>query len=68
MKEISENVRDLPTCQESRRACMAYSGGHCRCLSDTFWIRKRKKPTCPFYKTKAMVSAQLSARKEIAHD
>ena len=59
MQKISENVVDLPECPEYRRACMAYSGGRCRCLRDTYWIRQRKKP-CPFYKTKAMVAAQLS--------
>ena len=66
MPKISERVANLPECPESRRACTAYSGGHFRCLSDTYFIKQRKKP-CPFYKTKAMVAAQLSDRKETKH-
>jgi len=58
MQKISEHVAGLPECPESRRACLNYSGGCCRALSDTFWIKQKKKP-CPFYKTKAMVAAQL---------
>lgn len=61
--KISEHVADRPECPESRRACMAYSGGHCEALRDTWFIRKRKGG-CPFYKTKAMVAAQLSPEPE----
>jgi hypothetical protein len=43
---------------------MAYSNGKCKALSDTFFIKQKKKP-CPFYKTRDMLEEQLrNAEKE----
>jgi len=47
--------RNLPPCRQYRRACLSYSGGKCTILHDTDFGEKK----CPFYKTKAMVAAQL---------
>ena len=51
-----------PLCLEQRRACLSYSGGKCKALTSTEFGGKR----CPFYKTKAMVFAQLP--KELAEE
>ena len=57
---MSEQIRNLPPCRQFKKACLAYSGGKCKILHDTQF---GKKP-CPFYKTKAMVTAQLSTAKK----
>jgi len=46
---------EFPRCRGVRRACLAYSGGKCLALLDCNFGTKR----CPFYKTKAMLRAQV---------
>lgn len=48
-------IRQLVPCEQNRRACVANKGGRCTILHDTHF---EKKP-CPFYKTKAMVAAEM---------
>jgi len=55
--------RQLVPCRQNRISCKSYSKGRCRILHDTEFGEK----PCPFYKTKAMVAAQLSDRKETKH-
>ena len=66
-KEGEYGLRDLPPCRQHRAACLGYGGrGRCKILTDTNFGRK----SCPFYKTTAMVTAQLRAAEErkVSHE
>ena len=54
MAKVSYGARQNPPCEQDRRACVANKGGRCSILHDTKFSR-----ACPFYKTKAMVRAEL---------
>lgn len=59
-KEGEYGLRQFPPCRQHRAACLGYGAGRCKILHDTDF---GKKP-CPFYKTKAMVTAQMRAAEE----
>ena len=47
-------MRQLPKCEQNRRACTGNKAGRCAILHDTHFSRP-----CPFYKTVAMVRAEM---------
>lgn len=58
MAKVDYSFRTRPKCEQDRRACVMNKGGRCDGLEDTHFTRP-----CPFYKTKAMIRAQMKGEK-----